>query len=180
MEINNQQKVEASKQFSVPVEKLYEAWNNPDQLKQWWKPLGNALREVTNDLKPGGTVRYVFDDNTLVISGTYEEVEKNQKLVYSWNWQFPDNAIKNASYKLTVQFSSTDSGSKINVVQETIKSEEIVHPNEDGWNKGLSDLESFLTGKDSSEDSANEGQSGTGQEEPGYRERPEQQKVGGG
>jgi uncharacterized protein YndB with AHSA1/START domain len=179
MQINNQQKVEASKEFTVPVERLYEAWNNPEQLKQWWKPLGNHLKEVTNDLKEGGAVKYIFENNSLVISGTYEEVKKNEKLVYSWNWEFPENAIKNASYKLTIQFSGKDNGSAIKVLQETVQSEEMVHPNEEGWDTGLTDLEKFLSGN-LSEGVKQQGNVSEADETPSYRERPEQQKVGGG
>lgn len=179
METNNKQKVEASKQFSVSVEKLYEAWNNPEQLKQWWKPLGNHLIEVTNDLKVGGTVKYVFNDNALVISGTYDEVRQNEKLVYSWNWEFPENAVKNASYRLTIHFATHENGSQIHVLQETIQSDEMLHPREDGWEKGLADFANLLN-KNSLDASGNQAQQTADNEVPGYRERPEQQKVGGG
>lgn len=178
METNNQQKVEASKQFAVPVEKLYEAWNDPEQLKQWWRPLGNHLKDVTNELKSGGTVRYMFNDDALVISGTYDEVKPNEKLVYSWNWEFPGNAVKNASYKLTILFSGQQSGSQVHVLQETIKSDEMLHPKEDGWEKGLEDLANFLDGN--STDASDKQTQPDTSEEAGYRERPEQQKVGGG
>ncbi|HSU50618.1 MAG TPA: SRPBCC family protein [Segetibacter sp.] len=179
METNNQQQVEASKQFAVPVEKLYEAWNDPEQLKQWWRPLGNHLKEVTNELKSGGTVTYLFNDNALVISGTYDEVRPNEKLVYSWNWEFPENAVKNASYKLTILFTGQQNGSQIQVLQETVKSDEMLHPKEEGWEKGLADLADFLSGN-ATNAADNQAQQNANDEEPGYRERPEQQKVGGG
>ena len=68
MKINNAAKVEATKQFPVSVQKLYRAWTDPDQLKQWWKPMGKRLKEVTNDLKEGGKVSYSFDDQAMTIS----------------------------------------------------------------------------------------------------------------
>lgn len=177
METNKAQKMEASKQFSVPVERLFQAWNDPAQLKQWWKPMGNHLMEVTNDLKVDGTVRYVFNDNTLIISGEYEDVKENEKLTYTWNWNFPADAVKNASYKLNILFSKKDQGSEIRVTQEQIQDEETLHPNEEGWDKGLTDLENFLNSQQ--HESAQE-KSGAASEEPGYQESPEQIKVGGG
>lgn len=175
MDMQNQQKVEASKQFSVSVERLFQAWNDPEQLKQWWKPMGNQLNQVTNDLKPGGTVSYTFADNTLIISGKYEEVKENEQLVYTWNWDFPGNPVKNANYKLNVRFSASDNGSEIYVVQENNGNEENMHPNDEGWDQGLSDLDAFLT----SHQEGSEGLSAT-TDGSGYQELPDQLKVAGG
>src|SRR3954470_605899 len=121
MEINKVLKVEADKNFAVTVDELYDAWTNPEQLKKWWKPMGNTLKEVTNDIRKGGTVRYVFNDNKLVISGEYLEVNEKEKLVYTWNWELPEDAVRNAQYKLSINFTPTGNGSKINVVQDNFQ-----------------------------------------------------------
>src|SRR4051812_48756074 len=136
METNKPFKLEVSKRFPVPVEVLFAAWNDPEQLKHWWKPMGNQLKEVTNDLKVGGTIRYIFNENSLIISGNYHEVKENERLVYSWNWDFPEDAVKNAAFKLTVEFSKDGSGSTIHIVQEDSQQHETIQVNEDGWNKG--------------------------------------------
>src|SRR5690349_19226828 len=118
MDKNKSNTVGATKEFQVPVQKLYAAWNDPEQLKQWWKPMGNHLKEVTNDVKPGGGVRYTFKEHTLVIEGVYEEVKENERLVYTWNWNFPEDAVKNGAYKLTVVFAGDSNQSNIQVTQE--------------------------------------------------------------
>lgn len=180
MEINKEIKVEAGKSFSVGPDELYNAWTNPEQLKQWWKPMGNSLKEVINDLKEGGTVRYIFDNDKLVISGEYMEVKQKEKLVYTWNWELPQDAVRNAPYKLTVNFTGKDNGSEIKVLQENFQDEESMLPHREGWEKALSALEHFLSSnKTSAQSKENEnlvpnGQSG------GYREDPSQVKVGGG
>lgn len=180
METNKARKVEVTKQFPVSPQKLYQAWTGPEQLKQWWKPMGNKLVEVINDLKEGGTVSYTCNDDSLTISGKYEEVRENEKLVYSWNWQFKEDVVKNAAYKLTVQFEGKESGSAIYIIQERVLNEVTTSANEEGWDKGLSDLEAFLA---SSIDNGSNHQSKGDEKasvEPGYQEMPEQQKVGGG
>jgi uncharacterized protein YndB with AHSA1/START domain len=174
MKMQNQQPVKASKEFSVSVQEVFQAWNDPEKLKQWWRPMGNNITDVTNELKEGGTVRYTFSDNSLVISGKYEEVKLNEKLRYTWNWEFTDDAVRNAAYRLCIEFVSRENGSEIHVTQENVQSAEAVHPNAEGWDKGLADLEKFLAGTKGSNAPH------TGVTEPGYRERPEQVKVGGG
>ncbi len=177
MEMDKQPKIEASKQFEVPIEKLFKAWSDPEQLKKWWRPMGSQLIEVTNELKVGGNLQYVFDKNTFTISGKYEVVKENEKLVYSWSWEFSENPEANANYKLSITFSSKDNGSEIRVVQEDMKNDENLHPNQEGWEKGLSDLEHFLQGSEQQ----NGGETNTSiPEEAGYRESPDQLKVGGG
>jgi len=177
MEINKELKVESAKSFPVSVNQLYKAWTDPEQLKQWWKPMGNSLKEVTNDLKKGGTVRYIFDNDKLIIAGEYLEVAENEKLVYTWNWELPNDAVRNAAYQLTVNFTGQGDSSEIKVLQENFENEEAMLPHQEGWNKGLTELEQFFANS-STENKQNEGQAPA--EAEGYREDPAQVKVGGG
>ena len=134
-------KVEISKEFNVGVKTLYEAWTEPEQLKSWWKPMNKKLIDVVNDVKEGGQVKYIFNDNTLIIEGKYTEVKKLEKLVYTWNWQLPNDKIKDSSYQLTVAFSGNDSTSVIHILQENFTNEEGTLPHREGWVNGLNDLE---------------------------------------
>lgn len=152
MEASQQASFDTQKEFSVPVEKLYEAWTTEDALKQWWKPNGNTLKSLVNDIREGGEVKYEFVDdegNTLfIISGTYEEAKPAEKLVYTWNWDVPAEPIRNGEYKLHITFSSQGEGSKLNVRQEGFISDEAIVPHKEGWDKGLRDLETFLSRKE--------------------------------
>jgi uncharacterized protein YndB with AHSA1/START domain len=179
MENNKAQILKVSKDFEVPVEKLFQAWNDPVQLKQWWKPLGNQLTEVINDLSIGGTVRYTFNDNTLIISGKYADVKENERLTYTWNWEFPEEGVKNAAYYLTVEFAKNGDNSSIHITQENDQDGETLQPNMAGWDKALADLEAFLNSKAGNSSQSNV-KNNSNAEEAGYRESPEQQKVGGG
>jgi uncharacterized protein YndB with AHSA1/START domain len=179
MEINKELQVDARKSFSVGVDELYNAWTSPEQLKQWWKPMGNTLQDVTNDLKKGGIVRYVFTDNKLVISGEYLDVKEKEKLEYTWNWELPDDAVRNAPYKLTVSFAATNNGSEIHVLQQNFDDEESMVPHQQGWEKGLAELEQFLSGRNTSTGSNTTGTQMPNKESAGYREDPAQVKVGG-
>ena len=144
--MNTDLKLEASKDFAETKEKVFAAWTEGDQLKQWWKPMNNLLVEISNDLKQGGAVKYVFESG-LIISGNYEEVLENEKLVYSWKWDFPRDEIKNADYKLSVSFMEEDEGSSIHIVQTSFENEESILPHKEGWEKGLNDLSEYLSGK---------------------------------
>ncbi len=87
------QSIHAEKQFEKSVEELYDAWINPEKLKQWWHPAENKLVNVENEVKEGGNIRYEFagegDEKTIIITGQYKEVKPAEKLVYSWDWKVP-------------------------------------------------------------------------------------------
>ncbi|MCF2493095.1 SRPBCC family protein [Dyadobacter chenhuakuii] len=198
------QVIEIERQFNVSVEELFKAWTEAEHLKQWWHPMGASLTDVKNELKEGGAVEYYVGDSGLEITGTYSEVVPNEKLAYSWVWNMSDEGSE-SGYKLDITFSPDGEGSKLKVVQEGFSGPEFLKPHEEGWEKGLDDLESYLssgTGKTDSDaqnsgevnvnaQSDNAGQDATAQDNlksaenmtdrsGGYNEDPDQVKVGGG
>ncbi len=181
METNKTFKLETSKEFSVPAEQLYGAWTEPEQLKQWWKPIGNQLKEVDNDIKKGGKVAYHFAEDTLRISGEYLEVKEGQSLVYTWNWEFPNDAVKNGAFKLNIRFEDKGNESKLHVTQENFQNEEALQPHKEGWDKALNDLKSYVEGKNIEGNGSLQNKKATDNNgSAGYMETPEQQKVAGG
>lgn len=159
MESNEQSTLTASKTFQVPVEALYKAWTDAEQLKQWWKPMGLTLTQVDNELREGGKIAYNFEGQEgtgLTIEGTYQEVQAGQRLVYTWNWQLPDEKL-NSAYKLQVTFEGSGAQSTITVKQQEDEQQEAVKPKASAWDEELSNLASFLElgGKTESSDGGN-------------------------
>lgn len=146
MEKKNKESVELSENFNVPVKDLYKAWITPDALKQWWSPMGKKLTDVQNDVEKGGQIKYTADgtDVPLVIKGEYEEVKENEKLVYTWDFDFSDDAYEESLFKLTIEFKEDGKGSKLKVKQENLKDEEAVTVHEKGWKKELQNLRKYL------------------------------------
>ncbi len=141
-------KLGTEKQFSVPVEQLYQAWITPEDLKQWWHPSENKLTTVELNVQVGGQFKYEFEakegQTSLVITGEYKEVIPNQKLVYTWNWDVNNDHVKKSDHQLTIEFQSAGEGSRIHVTQDNYQNSESVTPHEEGWEKALNDLENYL------------------------------------
>lgn len=134
------------KTFSVSKDRLYQAWTSEEDLKQWWKPLGRQLTSVTNELEKGGTVRYEFDSGDLKIEGQYEEVKQGERLVYTWNWKLPDEAVHNGNYILHISFEGSGDSSTLRVKQENFSDEHSIQPHKEGWEHSLNDLKAYLEG----------------------------------
>jgi uncharacterized protein YndB with AHSA1/START domain len=174
---NNLANLEISKQFESSKENLYKAWTEPEQLKQWWKPMGKQLIDVKNNISEGGEVVYTFEDNSLTIDGKYEKVVENDLLEYSWNWHLTSEPIEDASYKLSVRFEGDSNHSTLSITQKGFSNREHVQPHNEGWEQGLQQLKEYV------EKTGNNVASVKGQQKPpitGYNETEEQLKVAGG
>lgn len=137
-----------SRNFKVPVGRLFEAWNTENDLRQWWRPMGNELKTLKNELREGGEVRYIFgsdkDEHSITIRGIYKEVIEGQRLVYTWNWEVPSDSLGNSEFLLTVEFKGQGENSQLQVKQENFSQEEAIQPHREGWEKALNDLENYL------------------------------------
>lgn len=137
------------KDFAVPVLELYKAWTTPEDLKQWWKPSESHLKTVELDVKEGGKFKYEFEgrdgETSVVITGEYQEVKENEKLIYSWNWSVPANVIKPSEHVLTILFTGNGDGSTLKVTQENFLDDESINPHQESWEKALNDLQAYLS-----------------------------------
>ena len=71
--------------YDAPVEAVWDAWTDPEQVAQWWGPRGFTLTTHSKDLRPGGHWAYTMHgpDGTDYPNKTlYHEVEPGRKLVY--------------------------------------------------------------------------------------------------
>lgn len=136
-------KVHATKRFAAGKEELYKAWTEPEQLKQWWRPMNKQLQNVENDIRPGGKVIYRFEGD-LAIKGEYKETAPAEKLVYSWNWELPEETMHKGEYLLRVEFKEDGDGSTLDVTQENFENEHAIKPHQEGWDEALNDLHAYL------------------------------------
>ena len=114
------------------AERLFTAWTTPEQLKLWWGPEGVKCTEAEVELRKGGRYRIAnqFADGKMVwISGTFEEIERPRKLVYSWGIE-PESG---EAERVTVQFQESGEYTEVTVTHERIASEAVREMHEQGW-----------------------------------------------
>ena len=133
----------------VPVNRLYRAWTNEADLKQWWHPMGKVLQHARIKPEVNAPLEYVFatkeGEHSFTINGTYKEAAPENKLVYTWNWKVPAATVADSDYLLTVVFKEQENGSQLSVTQENFTDEEAVKPHREGWEKALDGLHQFLS-----------------------------------
>ena len=113
-------------------ERLFAAWTEPVQLKQWWGPESVTCIEAEVDLRVGGRYRIGnrFSDGSVVwITGTFHLIDAPRKLVYSWH------VGADAHEELvTVSFEPTiDGQTEVTVVHERIPDQGTRTRHQQGW-----------------------------------------------
>lgn len=71
--------------FDAPRNVVFEAFKNPEYLKQWWGPKAWPVKDCTVDFRPGGEWRYVLagkDGEEIQVKAIYKEITP-EKIVYS-------------------------------------------------------------------------------------------------
>jgi uncharacterized protein YndB with AHSA1/START domain len=74
--------------FDAPARLVFEAWTNPELLKQWWAPkaMGISLLSCEVDARVGGSYRFGFGQDgteTMAFFGKYLEVKPHSRLVWT-------------------------------------------------------------------------------------------------
>ncbi|MBX3020659.1 MAG: SRPBCC domain-containing protein [Bdellovibrionales bacterium] len=71
--------------YDAPVEAVWDAWTDPEQVAQWWGPRGFSLTTHSKDLRVGGHWAYTMhgpDGVDYPNKTIYLEVDEHKRLVY--------------------------------------------------------------------------------------------------
>jgi uncharacterized protein YndB with AHSA1/START domain len=94
--------------FDAPRERVFQAWTDPDKVKQWWGPKGFTTPVVQIDLRPGGKSLSCMrspDGKDYWGVGVYREVVRPERIVVTDS--FADekgNAVPASYYQMGLDF----------------------------------------------------------------------------
>lgn len=136
--------------FDAPRERVFKAWTEPEQLKQWWGPEGFTVPRCEVDLRPGGAWRIDMQgpDGTIYPNkGIYLEVIVPEKLVTTDDVDVDETAWGDTpppSSTNTMLFEEIDGKTRLTVVTrlQTIEQRDAMLEMgvEAGWNESLDKL----------------------------------------
>jgi uncharacterized protein YndB with AHSA1/START domain len=85
-----------SRIFDAPRERVWSAWTDAAQLKQWWGPKGFKVHTCKVDLRPGGSFLYGLtapDGTDLWGRFVYREIAAPRKLVFIVSFSDPQGGV---------------------------------------------------------------------------------------
>lgn len=139
-------KLVINKRIQAPVEKVYGAWTDPEQIKQWFGPgEGMSVPEAETDVRPGGKyLIHLFDPDAgsdHIVSGAYEEVVPNKKLVFNWMWK--DGVDRT---QVTIELHPHgDNETMLTLTHRGFSQQQFADKHNEGWSQCLVNLSRYLT-----------------------------------
>lgn len=137
--------LELDRTFAASPERVFAAWTQPEELKQWFAPSPDTKNPVVDvDLRVGGRYRIVMESPTgdrYTVSGEFKEVSRPDKLAYTWSWEHEPKE----ETLVTVTFhAAPGQGTRMKLVHERFATEESRNKHEEGWTGCLVRLSSRL------------------------------------
>jgi uncharacterized protein YndB with AHSA1/START domain len=141
---------EITKQVDAPIEDVFRAFTEADQIAGWWGPEGYSVTDVTSDPRPGGEFRLFMsgpDEPGQLVEGTYREVSPPSRVVAEISAAAPDGSpLVNAL--LTIDLEQANGGTEIHLSAHgtafSPKGGGMLAGMREGWTSSLTSLERFL------------------------------------
>jgi uncharacterized protein YndB with AHSA1/START domain len=137
--------------FDAPPELVYRAFVDPDQLGQWFGPVGFSVpyESVQIDARPGGYQRLVMvsDDDPTVrspIDATLTEVVENELLVGHQDVEGIPGTTGWMRFKLRLEFHAEPGGKTRLELRQGPFTEAMGEDSKAGWESSFTKLDSLL------------------------------------
>jgi uncharacterized protein YndB with AHSA1/START domain len=118
----------------APVDRVFNAWTDPESIKGWFAPLDTETPFAEVDLRVGGIYRIGFKEKRVdvirVISGIYREIHPPHHLVFTWCWE--DDHDKRETV-VTVELREQSGHTELRLTHVHFLSEDIKNHHTSGW-----------------------------------------------
>jgi uncharacterized protein YndB with AHSA1/START domain len=132
------------RRYPVAPEKVWRAWTDPQALIRWFGPgEPDSVTVAEVDLRVGGRYHIVFhtpDGEHHDVSGVYQEVVPNRRLVFSWAWRSTPERVS----RVTVELTPMPEGCELLFTHDRFFDRAARLNHERGWRPTLDKLEAFL------------------------------------
>ena len=139
--------LEIKRFINASRDRVYAAWTDQEQLRQWFGPENVKTRDLIADVRVGGQFHWDCTDpegKEVTIAGEYRELQPGKKIAFTWRLD-EDEDWKNHSSIVTVELFDREGGTELRLTHETLPNEASRDDHKQGWNSVLEKLETFVT-----------------------------------
>jgi len=142
-------RIVARRRMPAPREIVYQAWIDPEGMREWMCPGDVVTAEATLDVRVGGSFRIIMKSTTQVHEhiGIYQIVEPPAKLAFTWS------AVENPGEitLVTVEFIAHGDESELVIIHERFTNPDLARRYENGWGTIAGKFAAFLAERRSKE-----------------------------
>ena len=139
--------LEIKRFINAPRDRVYAAWTDPVQLKEWWGPKAVRTLTIVADIRTGGKYRWDLvnqEGEKMSCFGEYKELIPGKRVVFTWKWD-DDEAWEDYDSIVSVDFSDRDGGTELTLTHVKLPSEESRDRHNQGWGMVLDRLEEYVS-----------------------------------
>ncbi len=157
MDTSPYESIRLNKLLRVPRERVYEAWLDPEQRRQWWGSSDEmTCTSCEIDAKAGGAYRINMcrQDNEYVCHGEFIELDPPRKIVFSWNWEHTPEFGGDSRVTIELFETTCDDmpATELVLTHDRLKSALERGEHSSGWFGCLKSLGTFFHGKPSEQE----------------------------
>lgn len=146
MDTTTDTSVQITRVIPATRDEVFRAWTEPEQMRHWACPEGAEVLDVAADLTVGGSYHIrmrVADGGVYTAFGTYREIERPSRLVYTWDWREPDHAV--GETRVSVRFRDLGESTEVELVHDLFPAAEAAEGHRQGWTSCLDRLEGLFS-----------------------------------
>ena len=139
--------LEIVRRIKAPRDRVYAAWTDPAQWRQWFGPESVQTHALVAEVKVGGTYRWDLtnaEGERMTVFGEYRELQPGKKIVFTWQWD-DDEVWKDHTSVVTVVISDRDGDTELRLTHEMLPSEPSRDRHTEGWNSVLDRLDKYFS-----------------------------------
>jgi uncharacterized protein YndB with AHSA1/START domain len=132
--------VTVRREIAAPAETLFDAWLDAERLGIWLRPRVVSETRAETEPREGGDFRVVMvrDQSDILHQGTYLEIDRPNRLVFTWS----SPATDHRNSVVTVTFEPLGSGSTMVEIHHVgLPDEESRAGHAEGWADALVELQ---------------------------------------
>jgi uncharacterized protein YndB with AHSA1/START domain len=140
-----------SRVFDAPRELVYQAFTDPDQLSQWFGPVGYSVPRdtVEIDARPGGRQRFVMVNDadpaeTSPVDATFSEVIENELLVGYQDVEGIPGTEGTVRFTLRIELHDAGAGQTRLELRQGSYTPEVLEGARGGWESSFTKLDALL------------------------------------
>lgn len=143
-EPDRQPALKITRMLNATRQEVFEAWLDPDSVKQWMCPEDGCGVVAELDVRVGGTflVEMQCKDGPHINTGVYREIKAPERLVFTWVSADTDTR----ETLVTVELFERGHKTELVLTQVQLPDEEAVRRHVSGWTKIVENLANHING----------------------------------
>src|SRR5438477_6471207 len=118
--------LEIKRVIKAPRDRVYAAWTDPIQLREWFGPENVQTRNIVAEARVGGQFRWELTNSEgeeMTMRGEYRELQPGKKIVFTWRWD-EDETWQNHTSIVTVDLYDREGGTELRLTHEQLPNEQ--------------------------------------------------------